>query len=336
MKMPNTTTECSTTEPLQFEPLLKQIRWGGRKLGTRLGKHIGPASDYAESWELVDHGTDQSRVSQGPWQGRTLQDLVLTEPQALLGRHAGLRQFPLLVKFLDAHDRLSVQVHPNDAQAARYQPGEHGKTEAWVVIDAAPGSCVFAGLKPGVTRAHLEAAIEAVTVESCLNRLPVNQGDCVFIPAGVVHAIGEGVLLAEVQQSSDITFRLFDWNRRGADGQPRPLHIAQSLACTNFHIGPISAARARPELVQPGIEQENLVACPYFHLRRLSGHGSLALEEADRCRIWIITAGRVGWPAQAGGQRKAGLGCTLLWPAATKPTEVQFAPQTQVIEVTWD
>ncbi len=325
-----------TTEPLRFEPLLKRIRWGGRKLGTRLGKTIGPEPDYAESWELVDHGADQSRVSHGPWHGRTLHDLVATESRTLLGRHAGLSQFPLLIKFLDAHDRLSVQVHPNDLQAGSYQAGERGKTEAWVILDAQPGSAVFAGLKPGVTRTDLEAAIRAGTVEACLHRLPVKPGDCVFIPAGTVHAIGEGVLLAEVQQSSDLTFRLFDWNRLGADGQPRPLHIEQSLDCTNFERGPISASVATLESTQGGVRLEQLAVCPYFNLHRLAGVGLFELATADRCRIWIITAGGVGWHKAGGGLSQASQGTTLLWPAVAQPTLLTFRPGTEVIEATWD
>jgi len=178
------------TAPLQFSPLLKRIRWGGRRLGTRLGKPLGPENDYAESWELVDHGQDQSRVISGPWTGRTLQELVQREAKTLLGTQAGLEQFPLLVKFLDAHDRLSVQVHPNDRQAAAAIPGERGKTEAWVILEAEPEAYVFAGLKPGVDRAALARAVETGTVEQCLHRLEVRPGDCIFIPAGTVPGWG--------------------------------------------------------------------------------------------------------------------------------------------------
>jgi len=203
--------------PLKFTPILKRIRWGGRRLGDVLNKPIAAFSDYAESWEICDHGADQSVVENGPWRGKTLQQLVREHADELLGKHRNLSQFPLLLKFLDAHDRLSLQVHPNDAQARRFVPGECGKTEAWVILAADPGSCIYAGLKAGVDERALREALAQGTVEQRLHRLTVVAGDCLYIPAGTVHAIGEGILLAEVQQSSDLTFRLFDWNRVGPD-----------------------------------------------------------------------------------------------------------------------
>ncbi|MBS0265706.1 MAG: class I mannose-6-phosphate isomerase, partial [Planctomycetes bacterium] len=216
--------------PLKFTPLLKRIRWGGRRLGELLGKALGNESDYAESWEICDHGVDQSRVASGPFAGLTLQELVQQQGHQLFGPGCIETQFPLLIKFLDANDRLSVQVHPNDEQAHAFLPWERGKTEAWVILSADPGSCVYAGLKSGVTRESLMQALQAGSVEECLHKLPVAPGDCIFVPAGTVHAIGEGIVLAEVQQSSNLTFRLFDWNRLGQDGRPRQLHIEESLA----------------------------------------------------------------------------------------------------------
>ena len=325
-----------STEPLVFDPILKRIRWGGRRLGSRLDKKIGPGTDYAESWEVVDHGADQSRVTMGPWKGRTLHDLVCTESAALLGTHAGIPQFPLLVKFLDAQDRLSVQVHPNDAQATTYVVGERGKTEAWIIMEADPGSLVFAGLKPGISRNHLEESVRTGHVEECLHQLPVQTGDCIFIPAGTVHAIGEGVLLAEVQQSSDITFRLHDWNRMGPDGKPRPLHIQESLDCTDFARGPISIAAATNVTTVAGITRERLAQCPYFTLERIAGEAEFTLKPEPRCRIWIVTAGGISWKSADGQHNSALRGSTLLWPAATQHVSLQFEPETQVIEAFWE
>ena len=220
----------------------------------------------------------------GPWAGRTLHELVRDHGAELLGTQAGLPQFPLLVKFLDANDRLSVQVHPNDQQAAAAIPGERGKTEAWVILEAEPEACVFAGLRPEVDRDALSRAIAEGTVEACLHRLRVRPGDCVFIPAGTVHALGEGVLLAEVQQSSDITYRLHDWNRLGPDGRPRPLHIEASLACTDFTRGPVG-----PQVPQP------LPACgpiaPPMAWRPISqkrtSHSSSKPRTRGRGKNWI-------------------------------------------------
>src|SRR5262249_49482861 len=156
--------------------------------------------------------------------------LTARHADALFGSQSPPTLFPLLIKYLDAHDWLSVQVHPDDRLAEELSPGECGKTEAWVVLHAEPGSRIWAGLRPGVAQADLERHLERGTVVECLHALEPRAGDCIFLPAGTVHAVGGGVLLAEVQQTSDATFRLFDWNRIQPDGTRRPLHIEQSLA----------------------------------------------------------------------------------------------------------
>ncbi len=188
----------------------------------------------------------------------------------LCGTERRLHQFPLLVQFLDASDRLSVQVHPNDVQARFFDPNENGKTEAWVILDAKPDSRIYAGLKRSLDPFRLQRHLAAGTVEECLHSYAVRAGDCVFIPAGTVHAIGEGILLAEVQQSSDLTFRLHDWGRLGMDGQPRPLHVEESLACIDFDRGPVDPVVSR---LQNGATEE-LVSSEFFTLRRHTTHDS--------------------------------------------------------------
>lgn len=321
-------------EPLTLTPILKRLRWGGRRLGTELGKPIGAGDDYAESWEVCDHGADQTLVADGTWKGRTLGELVTRQGEQLLGRHRGLAQFPLLCKFLDASDRLSVQVHPNDAQADAHQPGERGKTEAWVILDARPGSCVFAGLKRHVTRADLQAALAQGTVADCLHRVAVKAGDCLFIPAGTVHALGEGVLLAEVQQSSDLTFRLFDWNRVDREGKSRPLHVEESLAVTDFERGPVDP-------VVPAVAGdaahciERLVDCPYFNIRRHTAREAVAFPPADRCRILIGLAG-TGQIEGTSSPHALARGQTLLIPACSPGFVVAPQLETAFLEVDWD
>ncbi|MEZ6072331.1 MAG: type I phosphomannose isomerase catalytic subunit [Pirellulales bacterium] len=203
--------------PLRFQPVYRRYIWGGDRLRTVLGKNTGDEM-YAESWEVVDHGDDQSVVLAGPLAGVSLGELVREHGAALLGRHHPQPRFPLLAKFLDAHRTLSVQVHPNDAQAARLDPPDLGKTEAWLVMDVEPGSVVYAGLKQGFDRPSFEREMKRGTAELCLNSFEPAVGQCVFIPAGLVHALGEGLLIFEIQQSSDTTYRLFDWNRLQADG----------------------------------------------------------------------------------------------------------------------
>lgn len=299
-------------ELLQFRPILKRIRWGGRRLGTVLGKPLGPENDYAESWGIADHGADQSLVADGPYAGQTLNRLIREHSEALLGDHAGLKQFPLLVKFLDAHDLLSVQVHPDDEQAARFDPAEKGKTEAWVILQADPGSVIYAGLKPGVDRESLQSHLAAGTVEDCLHSFPVTPGDCVFVPAGTVHAIGAGILLAEIQQSSDMTFRLYDWGRTGSDGRPRPLHIEEALSCIDFSRGPVEPVQPRPVPGAPACEE--LVHCDYFVLRRHRSDSAMEITADSRFHILMVLTGR-GEIACADEHFSVETGRTVLMPA---------------------
>lgn len=251
--------------PLRFRPILKRTIWGGRRLGEQLGKPIGPESDYAESWEVVDHGDDQSVVENGVLAGRTLAQLVAEHGDWLLGSGVSAESFPLLLKYLDCNRVLSVQVHPDDSYGLAMETPDLGKTEAWYIVASNPESLIYAGLKPGVDRELLERAIEAGQTEQVLHAFHAEPGDVVFIPAGTVHALGAGLLVAEIQQSSDTTFRLFDWNRLGADGKPRPLHLRDGLEVTNYATGPVHALRADP--CQSG--WQSLVHCDKFVLRAI-------------------------------------------------------------------
>ena len=317
-------------EPLEFSPLLKRARWGGRRLGTVLGKPIGSETDYAESWEIADHGGDQSIVAAGAFAGWTLARMVSERNREVFGRQAGLTQFPLLVKFLDAHDRLSVQVHPGNSLARQFDPEENGKTEAWVIVADRPGSVVYAGLREGVDRETLLSAVRDGTVENCLHRVPVLAGDCVFIPAGTVHAIGEGLLLAEIQQSSDITFRLDDWGRLGAGGQPRPLHVEQALQCIDFNRGPVDPVEPAP--LQVGEHRiEELARCPYFEIRRHITRREFTIATEDRCRILMMLHGHAQWRC-GGVERELPHGRTLLLPAAAGELRLNPRGEVQLLE----
>ena len=210
------------------------ISLGGAALESSLGKPLPPGDDWAESWEIADHGADQSIVEFGPLAGTTLRELVSVHGRELLGRHHPQPRFPLLLKFLDAAKTLSVQVHPDDARAARLDPPDAGKTEAWVVVEAQPGSMIYAGLKPGVDRDRLAAAIREGTCQDCLHVLRGLAGRLHLRARRHGSRPGAGLLVAEIQQSSDVTYRLFDWNRLGPDGRPRPLHVEQGLDGRRF------------------------------------------------------------------------------------------------------
>ncbi|HEV3138576.1 MAG TPA: type I phosphomannose isomerase catalytic subunit [Pirellulales bacterium] len=313
--------------PLRFHPILRRYLWGGRRLET-LGKALGAFHDYAESWEVVDHGADQSVVANGPLAGRTLGELVRQHGRELLGRHAGVKQFPLLFKFLDAHDRLSIQVHPDDARAARLDPPDLGKTEAWVILAAEPGSFLYAGLRRGFDRAALEREVARDTCELCVERIEPRAGDCFFLPAGVVHALGPGLLVAEIQQASDTTYRLYDWSRRGPDGQPRPLHVAEALEAIDYERGPVAAQQPQPT-ARSGVEK--LVACEQFVLDRWRLFGVAEAGGDDRSHIISVLEGAVeieGDPAEQPVER----GGVVLLPAEVGPVGVKARGATVLLD----
>ena len=247
------------TEPIAFEPLFMERVWGGRRLEMLFGKKLPAGVRIGESWELVDREEAQSVVHNGTLKGKTLNELWSEYRSVVFGsRYASLGgRFPLLFKLLDAEERLSVQVHPPAAIAPALQ-GEP-KTEMWYVVWAASEADIFAGLRPGTTRAEFAHALSEGNVANLLHRLPTHAGDCIFIPSGRVHAIGAGNVIVEVQQNSDTTYRVFDWNRTGLDGKPRELHIDESMRSIDFKD---EAPQFQPSAGDP------LVGCEYFKIER--------------------------------------------------------------------
>lgn len=317
----------SRMDVLLFEPILKRLIWGGRRLGELLGKPLGEAADYAESWEIVDHGADQSIVSVGPLRGKTLRQLLRDHPAELLGRDLHHEAFPLLFKFLDCHRVLSVQVHPHDDYATRMAVPDLGKTEAWYVVDAQPGSLIYAGLKTGVDAAALEQAMLAGRVEEVLHSAEPRVGDCFYIPAGTVHALGGGLVVAEIQQASNTTFRLFDWNRLDQQGRGRELHVREALAVTDFDRGPV-----HPQTPQTDLDGlQTLVACDRFVLRKAEllppasaarGLTQVVLGGDERMRILSVVRGSVSLAPADGPPLPLRMGQSTLLPAAAGPVKV--------------
>ena len=228
----------SALYPLRFEPIYQYRLWGGRRLAHWLSAPLPGEGPIGEAWLLSDRDDQPSRVAEGPLKGRTIAQLMEQSPQRMLGNLAGrFRRFPLLLKFLDVHEMLSVQVHPPDGEADLIPKGETGKTEAWVVLEAEPASRVYAGLKPGTTAADLRT-LSKQTAKKYLASFTPRRGQGVFIEAGIVHSLGDGVVVFEVQENSDVTFRLYDWDHIDPKtGHPRPLQVEQALACVDFNAG---------------------------------------------------------------------------------------------------
>src|SRR5579862_3405328 len=224
----------TTLYPLTFQPIFKERVWGGRALERLYKKKLPPKVPIGESWEISDRPGDASVIANGPLAGKNLHWLMENHERELLGESkAANGRFPLLIKILDAQEKLSLQVHPPAHKAAELR-GEP-KTEAWYIADTAPGAELYVGLKRGVTRTDFENKITSGGVAECFHRVPVKAGDTMFLPSGRVHAIGAGLVIFEIQQNSDTTYRVFDWNRKGLDGKPRELHVAQSLASIDFN-----------------------------------------------------------------------------------------------------
>lgn len=318
-----------TLYPLQFAPLFRSYIWGGRGLQDYLGKAIPDEGVWAESWEIVDHGPDQSIITHGFLAGKSLGQAIAMYPHEILGEVVFQSQtasinrnrpphFPLLLKYLDCHQVLSVQVHPDDAYGLKMPQPDLGKTEAWYVVDAKPEATIYAGLLPGVTRKDLAAAIAAGKTETCLHQIKPQRGDCVFIPAGTVHALGSGLMVAEIQQSSDTTFRLFDWNRVDAQGKGRPLHIEQALDVIDYDRGPVSPQTAQTLSSNDNSEpqHDSLVKCSKFQIERWSGCGSCQVNQPGRFTLFTLPAGQgvLNW---ANEKINLQAGDSLLIPALT-------------------
>lgn len=263
----NTESKASSgLYPFILEPAYKDYIWGGSRIPTLFNRNQ-PAGIYAESWELSDRLEGMCHVTNGSLKGQSLSTLVTRLGAKLLGRGAKSTSFPLLVKLIDAKERLSIQVHPDDESAAR-GIGE-AKTEAWHILDAPAGAQVFAGLKPGVTEASFLAAQKAKRLEATLQTVPVTAGDTIFIPGGRVHAICEGLLILEVQQNSNTTYRVDDWGRVDKSGKPRELHLEQALKVIRWSDPAPVKTVPRRTLDKPGTQVTELVTSPYFRLEKI-------------------------------------------------------------------
>jgi mannose-6-phosphate isomerase len=251
--------------PFKFQPIFKERLWGGRNLETLYHKPLPGRGPIGESWEISDRPGDASVIINGPLKGMNLRWLMENHERELLGdakSQNGL--FPLLIKILDAQEKLSLQVHPPAHKAAEL--GGDPKTEMWHITQAAPGAELYVGLRNGITREEFERRIQDGTVADCFHRVPVKAGDTMFLPSGRVHAIGANLVIFEIQQNSDTTYRVFDWNRVGTDGKPRELHVPQSLASIDFND------------FEPALVNSTFTAAGRFKIRPLAKHSLFSVD----------------------------------------------------------
>lgn len=276
------------TSFLQFKPIYQERVWGGRGLESFLGRKLPGTTPIGESWELVDRPEAQSLAVEGPWEGRTLREVMKTHGVELMGpAWPQERPFPILVKWLDCRERLSLQVHPPAGIAAKL--GGEPKTENWYVAEALPGAAVLAGLKPGVDSAAFRAALKDNTAESLVHRLPTAAGDSLLIRSGVMHAIDGGNIILEIQQNSDTTYRVYDWGRLGLDGKPRAMHIEQSLASLEANTAGV------PQLVRSTEKTVVLAECREFRItrHRLAAGENMVFMAGEQARILSVVGGRL-------------------------------------------
>ena len=277
---------------MRFDPIYQYRLWGGRCLGNLLAAPLPGEGPIGEAWVLSDRDDHPSRVADGALQGRTIAQLMGEFSEQLMGGLAGrFRRFPLLLKFLDVHEMLSVQVHPADDRANLLPAGETGKTEAWVVLEAAPGSRIYAGLRPGSTPANLRTALSNDTFAEHMVRISPKVGDAVFTPAGTVHSLGGDVMVFEIQENSDVTFRLYDWGHIDPKTeQPRPLQVEQAMAS-------ICYGKSAAGLVTPIVEatapicREQVFNDKHFLLWRLRGQSPFCVGTHDAPRVLVCVQG---------------------------------------------
>ena len=249
--------KLNLTDPLTFEPIFMERPWGGRRLETLFGKKLPAKASIGESWEIVDRPEAQSIVRDGPLHGKTLHELWTQHQQEIFGDVAKFSRFPLLIKLLDAQEKLSLQVHPPENIARKV--GGEPKTEFWYVAITDSNADLFFGLRKAMTRNQFEEAVRAGTVADYVHKIRVTAGNAMFLPAGRLHAVGAGNLLVEIQQNSDTTYRVFDWNRVDENGKARQLHVDQALQCINFD-------DIEPKLIEP--KGELLVRHELFEIQK--------------------------------------------------------------------
>lgn len=318
--------------PLRFQPIYQYRPWGGRRLGKWLTAPLPGGGAIGEAWVLSDREDHSSVVANGPLKGQTITQLMTDSAVGMLGgqgSHAG--RFPLLLKFLDARDSLSVQVHPTDQQTDELPPGESGKTEAWVVLESGERSRIYAGLKTPSSADELRRAIETGSLPDLLAAFTPREGDSILLEAGTVHSLADTVVF-EVQQNSDVTFRLYDWDRiDAATGQPRALEIEKAIDSIDFTKGPPSLAVPIAETLEP-VFRERILLCEHFGMWRIRGDSRFPVGETGVPRA-LVCLGGDGYFEHHGVNHAVTRGDVFLFPAAVGECICQPRGQVSLLEI---
>jgi mannose-6-phosphate isomerase len=330
-------TETPALYPLRFAPFYQYRLWGGRELAHWLQAPLPAEVPIGEAWVLSDRDDYPSRVADGPLAGQTIAELIRRSPQQVLGKWSGqFERFPLLLKFLDVQQMLSVQVHPSDAKPALLPAGESGKTEAWVVLEAKPASRVYAGLKPSATREALRT-LSGQNVDDLLASFTPESQQAVLVEAGVVHSLGNGVVALEVQQNSDVTFRLYDWEHIDPKtGQRRALQVEEALECLDPDQGAIVPVPPVVEAALPpamsSVTRELLIACRHFRIWRSRGEAPFRVGADDEPRIVVCLDGS-GSIEQDGTDFAVQRGAVILLPACLGPCPLRPDAMITILEI---
>ncbi|NOZ23739.1 MAG: mannose-6-phosphate isomerase [Planctomycetes bacterium] len=322
--------KASNLYPFKLSDVFHEKIWGGQRLRSVCGKNLPRGKKIGESWEVCDYQTEVNVVREGAYEGSTIRKLLQAMPEDILGPAVARKYgptLPLLFKFIDANDVISVQVHPDDQHAATQHHEDYGKAEGWYVVYAEPGAKLILGLKADTTRKEFERCIENDEVEKCLNWISVKKGDAIFLPPGTVHAIGPGIIIAEIQETSDLTCRLYDWDRMAEEGRPRPLHVEEALSMVDFAVN--HTGKEKPKKI--GKDRLRLIECDKFVYEKLEvrkgpinvgGTGSFEILSAIRGR------GVLTWP---GGETPMALGETVLLPACIHPCSLRSDEDMEIL-----
>ncbi|HOO66821.1 MAG TPA: mannose-6-phosphate isomerase [Bacteroidales bacterium] len=318
--------------PIRFRPALKETLWGGSTLSRRFGKKAKAGARIGESWEITGMPGASSVVANGFLKGNTLEEIAEVYMDELLGESVYEKygsEFPLLIKLIDAADRLSIQVHPDDRLAAERHHA-WGKTEMWYIIDAKPGAVIYTGFRKKTTKEEYLDYLAGKRLEELINVTAVKAGDVFFIPAGMVHAIGGGVLLAEIQQTSDVTYRIYDWDRVDASGRPREMHTALALDAINFNLDSNNLIRTEPEINKTVFLAES----PWFHTSLIMFNRPVIKDYSltESFVIYICT-GSIAVIEWMGHREEIREGETLLIPASAESVAIIPRETATLLEV---